>query len=832
MLSPRFAFVSYARIALVLSLVGFTACKSGVQTSRDTLSNPKGIGSGLETITHTDDATQTRMAEVQYSRDSLAVGQTITVASTYHTDPAEVAEDFGIGSASSISPTDVAVAVTSNVDQNLDNPMTIALDLPSGGASLAGLIWDNRIFFVVYTVKDSSTGKWTRGIMADSELTVKNSQVLFQSKYWGRYEIFESVKEVVHTRSEVAVDQQDFTKPPVAMKTISPLVARIGATVTIKGRYFTKASRLFVGGKEVKASLTERGVLSFVVPAMDEGMTSIVVKEQQSEATAEFMIKPLSAQEPFIDAKPASVCAGISYIDREGKVQSGAKDCGPLACSSEGQSGCLTTSDFPAAAKADVPYAKMTDVLTVLGKQGLIDLPDAATPCTRAGQVGCLISSGYVSLQKGQVTAAMLRKGVIIPEELTNTSAHIFGTYPSAINPLAPASGSWAPLRSHQFSAALTASPAKPYKFFDRTGKAHSFTPEGTLVADAIVAGVEIHGVIGSASAPTAPLCQDPTEQNCYIKAPRVAVARADLVPANIRKGAAIGAVPGNYPSSTALLDAPPSGAPQLTSSNFNSAIGASAAFVFYDSNGQQLFTRVDPNLKAENLKKGLSLFGHTGTVEGFDPYIYRPEHIREGVQFGSITGTLRVGCRNQATQATFNYTGEYGTGDLDPFDTIHDGLSPKENPWPGKSEYVCDQNVWEDLTVNGCGAPENKCILRNKHTGNLWGAFTANERGFTSAANYCSGFVKNGRKDWRLPTVHELMVAYAYGFNHVVGGNPRFFQQNMLWSSSNAHGSGTDVNSSGIPVRTFSPKLGMTSSADFDNGSSYVLCIMPDPSY
>lgn len=478
-----------------------------------------------------------------------------------------------------------------------------------------------------------------------------------------------------------------------------------------------------------------------------------------------------------------------------------------------------------------MPYENLVDSVTVFQKPGDVTVPATSKPCDAEGQAGCLITGDFVALKKGQFSAEDLRKGVVLDDAFTNTNGGITGTYPSPGNPLKPSSEGWTGLDSDNFSAAIAGTSQEVYKFWDKTGTAHTFKPEGSLTPAAIVKDVTIHGVKGETPDGPEPHCQTHSDRNCYIKSPYVAVGRATIVPHNIRKDRIVGGVTGTYPSADAPMEPVPA-EPELTSSTFNEALSSGKAYVYYDSAGNRKLTKFDPNLKGSHIRKGVTLFGKAGTLGTIDTNVYKPIHIREGVKFGNITGTMRVGCRNQANRGKFNYDGDFGSGDLDPFDTIQDGVLPNQNPWTGKGQYVCAQDVWEDLTNEGCTAPTDRCVIRNKHTGRLWGKFVVNPKTYTQAFRYCYFKLRN-QKRWSVPSIHLLMQAYNYGLNFFPStGTLRIFEKSPLWSVTKKHNSDPKQGEQNIPLRVFDPKTGLTSHKAYSGDETYVLCTIMDESY
>lgn len=818
--------------ACALGAMTLVSCsKSEIQDNRVSNITPTGIktvvqaGEAGQTLMDAANSEQKTGAKIQIPPGTLEVEQTVSMASTYHTDLTDLANEFSIDSNVNVNPTGVAVVVSSNVDKNLRQPMTIALDLPQA-VGLMGLVWQNKDYIVVYTVRDSAHKIWKRGIMPDSALTIGDGKVRFQSQYLGRYEVFETSRAVKGGVKEIMVPTPDFINPPITITSVEPRIVQVGETLTIHGTYLSADTKVFVGDQEVAAIYTDARTLTFEVPDFDLGPATITIKDKESSAEAQFVAKPSAA--PYITAAPADVCKGITFVDDTGSSQQGQKTCYVADCDGNDQKNCVATTKYPAWERASIPAGEIYETQIILGVQGTMPVPTVNIPCTSAGEVGCRIQDGFRAVEKGSLTAAIVRKNVIIPAKIAGTASNVVGDYPSANHPLPGVSGT--ALTENNFTSAVADTAGKTYQYWDETGKAHVFTSEGSLVANKIRPDVSIFGVSGNWLEGALPPCTVVGQSDCLIEGEFRSASTDDLKASNIRKNTVVATQMGNYPSATYPLEYAASDA-QLTNTNFAEKMTSDQPFVYYTSIGEKVTATGTVELTADKILHDVTIFGVTGTLQLADHAKYKPEWIRYGTQYGDITGTRRHTCRSQADTSQMEYDGLLGDPKLDIYDTIVDGLKPNENPWDGHPESDCNANSWVDTTKNpngttGCSTLTKNCTFKNIHSGKTWGGFTTTQSNFSDAWNYCQDLVIGDLDGWSMPSVHKLMSAYTFGLSYVGGSSFSMFDQSTLWSVSVRLGETENKHVPDVPVRVFHPKKGISSEKNILDTDGRVLCI------
>lgn len=747
-----------------------------------------------QTITHRDEQTSERIAEVHIPTGALAVNQTVTMKSSYHTDPSDLLDEFNIDKTNSVKESNVATVVSSNVDKNLDQPMTIALDLPAAQTSLFGLVYDKRNFFVVYTVRDSKAKVWRRGIMPEKSLTLDKNRIVFKSEFMGRYEVFESVQPVeTDQKVEKAVAKPDFVNPPVAVTAIAPLVARPDDTVKVSGKYFTSKTEVRVAGAKVDGiTWLSSNTMQFKMPKTTFGKQVVSLHEGTNSAEGSIIINTFGATTPYIAAEAAEVCIGTSYANAAGVLSGGLKVCKLPACKEDSEQGCLSSADYPAFKTTDIDPSQMFTGLTVHKIRGSIPSPDYTLSCERNAQANCQASDRYVAITDGLLTPSKVKKNYRIPKFGPN-GADLVGDFPSQNNPLPKSNALYGVLNGSDLANQLGTNAGKTYQYWDMHGQPHRFQSQIALKPTAIKNGVKIFGVTGNSPVKTKDPCSASKHTDCYADGNYLAFDSNLLHEKNIAAGKALAGVLGKYPSEDYPLWSE-ANVLQLSSSNFNETMRAGRVFEYFDSAGNRYAKVGSSNLLPSHIKKDVTLFDVTGTLEPFNAAAFKEDNIRYGVKIGNVTGNYKTNCRSMARTDKHNYKVLPAKDGLDIYDTITAHDLPSSNPWPGQDGYVCDENRWEDVTAaNGktsCTSLSQDCAWRDRSTQLIWGGYHLTETfgNYNHAYQYCQNLEVGSRTEWRLPTIDQLKQAYVNGITNIRKQHSQF----LLWPNGHNLWSGT----------------------------------------
>ena len=424
--------------------------------------------------------------------------------------------------------------------------------------------------------------------------------------------------------------------------------------------------------------------------------------------------------------QPGNIRSGVTIAGVSGSLSQEAHS----DCTMDNETGCVTTATFRAVS-------------------GSAPVPEAHVSCTADNQTGCIATSTYKAVNLSSLTAQNLRAGI--------TVAGVVGTLTEE--------GHSSCTGNSQTGCVATST----FKSADLSN----------LTASNVRSGVSLAGVSGSLAVEAHADCTANGQTGCVSNSTYRATDTSNLLSANIKSGVTIAGVTGIYPSASAPL-ASATATPDLDSATFMAKIKSDSSFEYFDSTGARQTGNGNSLLTASNIKKDVSLFNVTGTVEP-SPTIDAWD-LRSGITVGSITGKLKAHCR----------TYDRNAGSTVP-----------------TAEKCLDSDIWEDLTstIQGyatCAVASGECLFKNRISGLYFskGFAGANK---TNASTGCDNLVYGGYSDWRLPSTEEAvqaatMGASTRGFLYSIYGNWStnvYSGQSYIAIMSNAVATLADVNSS-----------------------------------
>jgi len=209
------------------------------------------------------------------------------------------------------------------------------------------------------------------------------------------------------------------------------------------------------------------------------------------------------------------------------------------------------------------------------------------------------------------------------------------------------------------------------------------------------------------------------------------AAASGVLLAGNIKRGSILGGVTGNYPSATSPLPrysddgatTGTTGVDETDLTSFATQVKAAGTFEFWDASGVRRTGSGDADIVAANIKDTVAFenLSITGTAA---PALW---DLRAGASFGSVTGKLKVNCRNAVNNTYYNYDGAVGSitdsgttagTAFDIWDTIDDYYGqPASTGFPaawtvtsnycgGVESVADDDKAWKDITTTAAMAP------------------------------------------------------------------------------------------------------------------------------
>lgn len=728
-------------------------------------------------LSYKDEAGQSTLAQIAVNPAALADNQTFSVTASYHTDVNDLAAELNLAADNTITPTTVATVVSSN--EPLKEPITILMNLPPQPTGLLGLWWLGRNYFVVGTTYNQKTKKWEREVVPEKNIAVKGDKLAVKTDKLGRHEIWESKKPIGHNLKPRPVQKPDFKYGPVAITKVKPIVAGTGQRVTLKGKYFGRATRITVAGIPVRElTIEDKATLSFAMPATPFGKAAILARQGQNRAEGTIMALGDKTDLPYIALAEDQICIGTVYYDSRGLRKSGTKTCELSACISSNEVGCLTTESIPALATSTIQANMLLNSTQLNGVRGRLVPPKPLPPsCDETRATSCITTERFVAVARDQMKPNSFRKGVSFP------SIGVFGTFPSQFGDLAGQSSVFN-LDQGNFASALSNTSGIPFQYWDSAGQRHILTGDTALAADNLREQLTVYGIKGVAKEGNLPRCLFVGDANCRALSDGYwAIAKKTLSPRNIRTGATIGNVVGKYPSEAYPLEG--SQPSSVRASDLDTLLSSTQSMVVYDRFGGPHTLRGSQTLNPKSIREGVNVFGITGAVKPLDVASLVPANIRAGVTVEGVTGTMKVNCRNLGPSRD---------------DTVSDVYKPSNNPW-GTNNHTCNKGNWLDVTSNpdgsgqGCTRGSPHCMFKNKLTGLAFGGNSGKRKAAQSwMGAFCEGKSRympgpfGGHSDWQPPTVDELTEAYIHGLAYFLSGDPHFVEyrtKGEVWTKS-----------------------------------------------
>jgi hypothetical protein len=555
---------------------------------------------------------------------------------------------------------------------------------------------------------------------------------------------------------------------------ITPIAAKPNEVVSLTGSNFYEAKNLKVSlglanGERatVPLAITNTTTASFTMPdGVGLGVTDVTLTQGSSQvevARFNLIVDQADNQLPIWIGDASEICNTRDYIDRNGETKTGTKDC----------------------ASGVTPPA-----------------------CSENGSIGCVTTETYKAADLTNLSASNIKSGVTI--------AGVTGTVTQSPGDCW-ASGQQGCVANGSYFAGTMCLGGDSNCFLDDFGGLKAINYSSILTnASNIRSGVTISDVTGTLGD-----CSANAVTGCVTTATYQSADLTNLSAGNIKSGVTIAGTAGQYPSSSFPLTG--SSGTDLTTATFDAQIKSSGTFQYFGSDGVRYTGSGDTDIVDTNIKSAVDIFGITGNVTaGASPNAW---DLRAGVTVGSVTGKLKVNCRNRVRSAVYNYDGAIGSigtsgvssgTAIDIWDTIDDynnnvsGLPP--SVVPGWENNACggvddpslstdDDNVWKDVTTTSGGATSNcatdaaRCTMQDKITG-LWWTKTQSNVTWDAAWSNCQTLSYNGQTGWRLPTQKELMEAYGHGIRSAVSASwiTQSGLNNWFWSGSSNSSSSSNA--------------------------------------
>lgn len=296
-----------------------------------------------------------------------------------------------------------------------------------------------------------------------------------------------------------------------------------------------------------------------------------------------------------------NICNDVSFLDKSGQMVTGTRDCQTIsikpedlkagitvgqvqgtlgACTQDGQTQCLTSSDY-AASDSSTIATKLLSGQTAGGVAG--SASSATVPlCTSDGQLSCETNNDF----KASATAGLANK-LLSGQVAAQTTGTYTPDFPDQANVLS--SDTVAGLPGTLILPGVTKVRASRTYGIGGTGSTGTLiVPTVSTVSTAISYGAGGTEYTGIASLETHSNCSGANQSGCITTF--------------------------TYPSID-LSSQGSGGAVELNATNFNTRMRSSSSFEYWDENGVRHTSNGDSDLIATNISSSINIFGVVGTV-------------------------------------------------------------------------------------------------------------------------------------------------------------------------------------------------------------------------
>ena len=353
---------------------------------------------------------------------TVALAEAATVASPSNLTRLGLSDEF----ISSASP----VSIQSETKQNALIPFTVTIPMPPTSVALDANGLNLSVVYLT-TDSDAAAGQATLGAFERSKLTVSGDKVQFQTRNFGNFQAIWAKKPTdqvnyVLLTTAVLTKVQAALLPSLRITGRSALVVGTGNGFELVGTNFRPTLTLALADTPVNKLLVASDTkASFVIPnALNFGLTTLTAEQDGTKAAVPLFFTGSKTDLPITTKPAAEICAGERYYDANGDIQTGTRICAgadlsaltagrlavgttvagvigtvvpsPADCTSDAQTGCVTTNIYPAANVTGLA-SKVLGGTTVAGVAGAITLPLASKVLTGT-------SFGIDSLSSGTLT--------------------------------------------------------------------------------------------------------------------------------------------------------------------------------------------------------------------------------------------------------------------------------------------------------------------------------------------------------------------------------------------------------------------------------------------
>jgi hypothetical protein len=194
----------------------------------------------------------------------------------------------------------------------------------------------------------------------------------------------------------------------IKISKIRPIEAKPSDIITVEGSNFSAAKNLRVRftrldgtNADVPLTITDGSKASFVMPdGVGLGLKSMTIFQGGSTKVASLSLVTNTVDNnfPIWTGDATELCSITKFIDRNGDLQTGSKDCSAQSanvCATDGDVNCLVDGNtYKAAAIANISADKIKLGSTIAGVAGSL-IAESHSNCDADGAIGCVAVPTY-----------------------------------------------------------------------------------------------------------------------------------------------------------------------------------------------------------------------------------------------------------------------------------------------------------------------------------------------------------------------------------------------------------------------------------------------------
>lgn len=272
-------------------------------------------------------------------------------------------------------------------------------------------------------------------------------------------------------------------------------------------------------------------------------------------------------------------------------------------CTANGNTECLVEGAFKSLDSTKLMGANLEKDYVLLTTTGTVNKKPAN--CGTDGEKACVAHGTFAAIKKDDLKKGHIRNGVTI--------GGVQGGYPSAAYPLASSQVALADLQSGSFASSL-ADPAA-FEYWDANGVRYTGAGSADLAAQHILTAKSIFGV-GGALIESPSTCNGDNQDGCVATGTYPAIKKSLLSEGIIRNGITIAGIEGKYPSASYPLP----GKAGNDDLNFPANLAGAHSVVFWDAEGNPQTVAAAPQLVDTNILAGKTILGVGGNATASPP--------------------------------------------------------------------------------------------------------------------------------------------------------------------------------------------------------------------